>query len=132
MTDQNMPASSDLVDIHVKPAFVREDSEPEEHHFVFSYTVTITNRNHNNIRLLNRAWVITDGNGKVSEVQGKGVVGEQPVIAPGDSYSYTSGCVFTTPVGFMQGHYEMQDIEMDVALNVPIPVFRMARDDILH
>lgn len=132
MTDQDLPATSDQVDIQVEPAFIREDSESDEHRFVFSYKVTITNHNKNHIKLLNRAWVITDGNGKVSEVQGKGVVGEQPVIAPGDAYDYTSGCVFNTPVGFMHGHYEMLDIEMDVPLTVAIPVFRMAQDDIFH
>lgn len=129
MTDQ--AAVSRQVKIQVEPNFIRHDADKEQK-FVFSYKVTITNHNRNNIQLLNRAWIITDGNGKVSEVKGKGVVGEQPIIAPEESYSYTSGCVFPTPVGFMQGNYEMLDIEMGTSFTVSIPVFRLAKQDVLH
>ncbi|MAC46067.1 Co2+/Mg2+ efflux protein ApaG [Oceanospirillum beijerinckii] len=129
MTDQS--AVSSLVEVQVEPGFIRFDGDKEEK-YIFNYKVTITNRNKNNIQLVSRAWIITDGNGKVSEVKGKGVVGEQPIIAPGESFHYTSGCVFPTPIGFMQGHYSMLDIEMDSYFTVAIPVFRLAQQASLH
>ena len=129
MTDQ--AAVSSLVEVQVEPSFIRFDGDKEDK-YIFNYKVTITNRNKNNIQLVNRAWIITDGNGNVSEVKGKGVVGEQPIIAPGESFHYTSGCVFPTPIGFMQGHYSMLDIEMDSYFTVAIPVFRLAQQASLH
>lgn len=129
MTDQ--AAISSQVEIQVEPNFIRFDGDKEDK-YIFNYRVTITNRNRNNIQLMTRAWIITDSNGKVSEVKGKGVVGEQPIIAPGESFHYTSGCVFPTPVGFMQGHYSMRDIETDNYFTVSIPVFRLAKQDALQ
>ncbi|MDX1319919.1 MAG: Co2+/Mg2+ efflux protein ApaG [Oceanospirillum sp.] len=130
--DQDKPAVASLVTLKVEPRFIKHDTAEERDQYVFSYKVTITNNNATSIKLVSRSWVITDGNGKVNEVKGKGVVGQQPVIAPGESYSYTSGAIFPTPLGFMQGFYEMQDIEFDCPLQVDIPAFRMAKEDVLH
>jgi len=131
MTDQ--AAKSSQVEVKVEPNFIRHDADKDkDEKFIFNYRVTITNHNQNNIQLLTRAWIITDGNAKVSEVKGKGVVGEQPIITPGESYHYTSGCVFPTPIGFMQGSYGMLDIEMEQTFTVSIPIFRFEKEDTLQ
>jgi ApaG protein len=93
--------------INVQTAYLPEQSEPDAERFVFSYTVTIQNEGAVSARLLNRHWVITDANGEVQEVRGEGVVGEQPYLRPGESFRYTSGTVLATPVGSMEGEYEM-------------------------
>ena len=93
--------------ISVQTAYLPEQSEPDAERFVFSYTVTIQNEGAVSARLLNRHWVITDANGEVQEVRGEGVVGEQPYLRPGESFRYTSGTVLATPVGSMEGEYEM-------------------------
>jgi ApaG protein len=82
-------------------------SRPQQSHWFFLYTVSITNEGHETVQLVSRHWVITDGMGKVEEVQGPGVVGKQPVLAPGQSFEYTSGCPLTTPFGSMHGTYQM-------------------------
>lgn len=130
--DQDQPASASALELKVEPKFIKQDSSGDREQYVFSYRVTLTNNNRTSVKLLSRAWVITDGNGKVNQVKGKGVVGQQPVIAPGESYSYTSGAIFPTPVGFMQGYYELQDIEFDCPLQLDIPAFRLAKTDMLH
>ena len=84
-----------------------EQSEPRESRYVFSYTITIQNEGHVPARLLTRHWLITDANGKVQEVRGDGVVGEQPYLKPGQGFRYSSGAVIETPVGAMQGSYQM-------------------------
>ncbi len=101
MTDKNP------ITIDVKTAFIPEQSEVSQEKYVFSYTITINNDGEEPAKLLNRHWIITDANGKVQEVRGEGVVGEQPYLKPGESYQYTSGTVLDTPVGSMQGEYEM-------------------------
>ena len=82
-------------------------SSPQLSQWFFLYTVTITNEGHETVQLMSRHWIITDGVGKVEEVQGPGVVGKQPVLAPGQSFEYTSGCPLTTPFGAMHGTYQM-------------------------
>jgi ApaG protein len=82
-------------------------SSPHQSQWFFLYTVSITNEGHETVQLMNRHWVITDGMGKVEEVRGPGVVGKQPVLAPGQSFEYTSGCPLTTPFGAMNGTYQM-------------------------
>jgi len=91
----------------VSASYVGEQSKPEESHYVFSYTITIRNEGQVPARLLTRHWVITDANGKVKEVRGEGVVGEQPYLLPGQGFRYSSGAVIETPVGAMQGSYQM-------------------------
>jgi ApaG protein len=95
------------IDVDVATRFLDEQSAPAEHRFVFSYTIQIRNRGEVPARLLTRHWVITDANGKVQEVRGDGVVGEQPWMRPGDSFEYTSGAVLETSVGTMRGSYQM-------------------------
>ena len=95
------------IDIGVETTFVEEQSDPEADRYVFAYTITISNAGEVAAKLLNRHWLITDANGKVQEVRGEGVVGEQPHLQPGEQFQYTSGTVIETPVGVMEGEYEM-------------------------
>lgn len=98
---------SDRIDVSVRSEFLEMQSQPEGQRFVFAYHVTIRNRGRHAVQLHGRHWVIVDGNGKIEEAQGLGVVGEQPVIAPGGEHRYNSFCVLETPVGVMRGHYRM-------------------------
>ena len=95
------------IDVSAKTTFVEEQSDPEAGRYVFAYTITIHNRGSEPAQLLSRHWQITDANGKVQEVRGSGVVGEQPHLRPGESYQYTSGTVLETEVGSMEGSYQM-------------------------
>jgi ApaG protein len=95
------------IDVRVVTSYMGDQSDPDTDRYVFSYTITIRNTGHEAARLLNRHWIITDANGKVEEVRGRGVVGEQPYLRPGEQFRYTSGTVLATPVGSMQGSYEM-------------------------
>ncbi len=99
------------VRVVVETAYLPDQSRPERNRYVFAYTITISNRGTLGARLLNRHWVITDANGRTQEVRGEGVVGQQPHLAPGESYRYTSGTALETPVGAMEGEYEMVDDE---------------------
>ena len=93
--------------VAVTPRFVSEESSPEEGKFFFAYTVEITNLGEERVQLRSRYWRIVDGQGQLQEVRGLGVVGKQPVLGPGESFSYTSGCPLTTPDGTMEGRYTM-------------------------
>ncbi len=95
------------IQIRVTSDYLDDQSDPDSHRYVFAYTITITNTGQEPARLLNRHWIITDANGKVEEVKGKGVVGEQPYLKPGEEFRYTSGTVIGTPVGSMHGTYKM-------------------------
>ena len=95
------------IEVTAKPHFLENQSEPEVGKFVWAYTITIANHGTETVKLLTRHWIITDGNGQKQEVQGPGVVGEQPVLAAGDSYQYSSGCPLATPSGVMLGSYGM-------------------------
>lgn len=94
-------------EIAVKTDFVDHQSDPNSCRFVFAYTITIHNAGERRAQLLTRHWIITDANGRVQEVRGDGVIGEQPLIEPGSSFSYTSGAILDTPVGSMHGSYGM-------------------------
>ena len=119
------------INIATKINYVSEQSLPEEGRYVFAYTITITNTGQAPATLLRRHWLITDANCKVQEVRGEGVVGEQPHIMPGESYEYTSATILETPVGCMQGSYEMiADDGME--FDAPIPVFNLAVPNTLH
>ena len=117
--------------IEVETAYLEDQSDPKEARFVFSYTITIRNEGVEPARLLTRHWVITDANGKVQEVRGNGVVGEQPHLKPGQGFRYSSGAVLETPVGSMQGSYQMITDEGQ-RFDAPIPVFRLAMPGILQ
>lgn len=119
------------VNIQIKTRYIEEQSSAKDHRFVFAYTITIENRSDKQFQLLNRYWLITDANGKKTEVQGAGVVGEQPNFAPGESYTYTSGCILETEVGTMEGHYEVKT-ESGELIKTPIPVFRLSVPNIVH
>ena len=95
------------IEVRVRSDYVPEQSLPNDQRYVFSYTVTIENSGQEAARLINRHWVVADSNGKVQEVRGEGVVGEQPHLKPGESYRYTSGTILETPIGSMHGSYEM-------------------------
>jgi ApaG protein len=93
--------------VRVEAEYSPERSSPPSQHWFFLYTVTITNEGDETVQLLTRHWIITDGNAHVEEVEGPGVVGEQPVLGPGESFTYTSGCPLPTPYGMMEGTYQM-------------------------
>ena len=95
------------IGVHVEPKFDAARSQPERSQWFFLYTVRIQNRGSDTVQLLSRHWIITDAEGRVEEVRGPGVVGEQPVLAPGQSFEYTSGCPLRTDVGKMEGSYQM-------------------------
>jgi len=119
------------VSVHVQSQYVASQSSPDDDRYVFAYTITIRNLGRFSVQLLGRYWLITNGNGRETEVQGEGVVGEQPLIAPGNEFQYTSGAVIETPMGTMQGHYVMVDEQGDT-FNVEIPVFRLAIQTHIH
>ena len=117
--------------VEVETSYVDEQSDPNERRYVFSYTITIRNEGALPARLLTRHWIITDANGKVQEVRGDGVVGEQPHLKPGQGFRYSSGAVLETPVGAMQGSYQMIDDEGQ-RFDAPIQPFRLAMPGILQ
>jgi ApaG protein len=119
------------IDIKVRTAYVDKQSEPDAHRFVFAYTITITNDGQVPAKLLARHWVITDGNDKIQEVRGSGVVGEQPHLSPGMSFEYTSGTILETPFGTMQGTYQMI-ADDGTEFNAEIPPFLLTVPRQLH
>jgi ApaG protein len=119
------------IDIEVETHYIEEQSLPDEERYVFAYTITIRNSGTLPAKLLNRHWVITDGNGKTQEVRGEGVVGEQPHIGPGDYFRYTSGTLLDTPVGTMQGSYTMLADDGN-EFEAIIPVFTLSTPHTLH
>jgi ApaG protein len=112
------------VKIIVRPQYLDGQSKPDENHYVWAYTITIENHGRETVTLRTRYWKITDANGHVQEVRGAGVVGEQPTLKPGDTYSYTSGCPLKTSSGFMVGAYQMQ-LTSGEFFNVEIPAFSL-------
>lgn len=119
------------VTVTVDSFYLGAQSEPATNRYVFAYCVNITNHRPEPVQLRSRFWHITDGNGKQTEVSGDGVIGVQPVLKPGETYSYTSGAVLETPLGSMQGYYEMID-QAKVPFRVAIPLFRLAMPHILN
>lgn len=117
--------------IQVATSYVDEQSEPDQDRYVFAYTITIANNGDVPAKLLSRHWVITDANGKVQEVSGDGVVGEQPHLQPGEEFRYSSGAVLETPVGAMQGLYRMQ-ADDGASFDAPIAPFTLAVPGLLH
>lgn len=117
--------------VQVATAYLDEQSSPSEQRYVFSYTITIRNEGQRTAQLLTRHWIITDANGRVKEVRGEGVVGEQPRLEPGQGFRYSSGAVLETPVGTMEGSYQMVDAEGQ-RFDAAIPPFRLAIPGILQ
>jgi ApaG protein len=114
------------VRILVRPRFVPEQSDPDNGQWLFAYHITIRNTGEQTVQLVSRHWVITNGEGRVEEVRGPGVVGYQPVLKPGEEFEYTSGCPLTTPVGTMHGEFNMVVPDSGEKFDARIDPFRLA------
>jgi ApaG protein len=124
-----------LVSIKVLTTYLPSHSRPDDKQYTFAYTITIGNNGDLPVQLLSRHWIITNADNEVQEVRGEGVVGEQPVILPGQSFRYTSGSTLTTPVGCMEGSYTMILYDQDQyapSFEVPIPAFSLHTPTALH
>ncbi len=110
--------------VSVRPVYLEEQSAPQDNHFVWAYHVTIENLGPETVQLVSRHWHITDGRGEQHDVRGPGVVGEQPVLEPGDVFEYTSGTPLATPSGIMGGEYQMKN-ERGEAFEIEIPSFSL-------
>ena len=119
------------IQVNVETRYIEEQSKPDENYYVFAYTITIKNQGQQAARLLTRHWVITDSNHKVQEVRGAGVVGEQPVLKPGEEFVYTSGAMLETPVGTMKGSYQMQ-ADDGFQFDAAIDEFVLSTPRVLH
>ncbi|GGP63046.1 protein ApaG [Shewanella algicola] len=119
------------IKIKIDTQYLEQQSDVADSKYLFSYTITIINLGDKNVTLKDRHWIITDANGKESEVKGPGVVGETPTITPNTAYQYSSGTVMETPVGFMRGFYGMEDDKGERFL-ATIPTFRLAVPGILQ
>jgi ApaG protein len=119
------------IEIQVKSEYDAEQSDVAQDRFVFAYTITIANTGNVAAQLISRHWVVTDANNQVQEVRGLGVVGEQPLLQPGESFEYTSGCVIATPVGTMYGSYQMV-ADDGTKFEVPIDEFTLVMPRVLH
>lgn len=128
---EHQTEQAEQIEIKVNTEFLEDQSDINEQRFVFAYTIQIINHCNAPMQLMSRHWIITDGNEKVQEVQGDGVVGEQPVIVPNESFTYTSGVALDTEFGTMEGSYEMKDPDGN-ALNVTIPLFVLLPPSALH
>lgn len=117
------------VRVEVKARYSEEHSDPERPLWFFLYTITVENTGNETVQLINRHWEITDGNGRVEHVRGPGVVGKQPVLAPGESFEYTSGCPLSTRFGFMKGEYEMNVTGSDEMFEAEVAGFPLRTSD---
>ncbi|MTI00240.1 Co2+/Mg2+ efflux protein ApaG [Roseibium sp. RKSG952] len=116
------------IEVSVEPYYLDDESAPEKSEYIWAYMVEIKNISDQTVQLKNRYWRIMDGLGRVEEVRGPGVVGEQPVLAPGDTYEYSSGCPLSTDSGFMEGSYEMERDD-GTRFDVAIPAFSLDLPD---
>lgn len=112
------------VKVEVTPEYILERSNPKQNYYFFAYHITITNEGAETVQLISRHWIITDFNGKKEEVKGEGVVGEQPILEPEESFEYTSFCPLTTPTGSMHGTYQMVTNEGE-SFDIEIPLFNL-------
>jgi ApaG protein len=119
------------ITVTARPQYLADQSDEAAGRFVFAYTITIRNTGAAPAQLLSRHWIITDSNGKVQEVKGLGVVGEQPLLPPGGSYEYTSGAAIATPVGTMRGTYQMVGDD-GTRFDATIPEFTLSIPRVLH
>ncbi len=117
--------------VQVRTRYVPERSDPAADRYFFAYTILVTNTGETGAQLMTRHWIITDGNQRVEEVRGPGVVGEQPRLAPGEAFEYTSGCELPTPYGSMRGSYQCV-ADDGAAFEVPITEFVLAMPRVLH
>jgi ApaG protein len=126
-----MTKKTDNIEISVNTTYLQQESDPENNKYYFLYTVSIINRGDVGAKLLSRHWVIEDANGKVQNVKGDGVVGDQPYINPGDEYQYTSGTVLETSLGTMKGSYQMIN-DLDKYFDAEIPEFVLSIPRVIH
>ena len=117
--------------VSVVPQYIAEQSVPAEDLYVFAYTITLENTGSIAAQLISRHWIITDANSQTQEVRGLGVVGEQPLLGPGETYRYTSSCQIETPVGTMRGSYQMTAAD-GTLFEAEIPEFTLAMPRVLH
>jgi ApaG protein len=117
-------AETDGIVVRVRPSFLEDESSPEDHRFMWAYRVEIENRGGKRVQLMTRHWRITDSDGRVQEVNGSGVIGQNPVLEPGGRFEYTSGAPLTTPSGMMQGSYRLED-ETGETVDARIPLFAL-------
>ena len=117
-------ATTSDITVSVTPLFLEDESEPDEHRYLWAYNIKIINNGAHTVQLLNRYWHITDALGRVEEVRGPGVVGKQPILAPGDTFEYTSGCPLSTPSGVMVGAYEMTRQD-GLRFEIDVPAFSL-------
>lgn len=129
MTEATIPQGT--MSIRVQTNYINEQSDPNKSRFVFNYTITITNQFDLPITLRSRHWLITNDDNSKIEVNGEGVVGQQPTIAPDKSYQYTSGVVLTGPVGTMEGHYDMEHAD-GTSFRAQIPAFSLAIPNVIN
>ena len=120
-----------FIEVDVETSYLEDQSSPDMNRYVFSYTITIRNEGQLPAKLLTRHWIINDANGHTQEVHGEGVVGEQPYLKPGESFQYTSGTVIETPVGSMEGSYQMLS-EDGTPFDADIPAFTLSLPNKLH
>lgn len=119
------------IKVDVETRYIEDQSNPEENYYVFAYTITIQNQGRQAAQLLTRHWVITDSNEKIQEVRGEGVVGEQPLLKPGEQFVYTSGTMLETAVGTMKGSYQMR-ADDGSEFDAPINEFVLSTPRVLH
>ena len=119
------------IQVEVQSYYLEEQSKPDQDRYVFAYTIRIMNQGSVAAKLLTRHWIITDSNGKVEEVRGDGVVGEQPYLHPGEGFQYTSGAILETSVGRMEGSYQML-ADDGMTFNAEIPAFILSIPRTLH
>ena len=119
------------ISVQPRVTFLEDQSDPGKSHFVFAYTITVTNTGSVAAQLVSRHWIITDGENRVQEVKGAGVIGQQPLLKPGESFEYTSGASIPTAVGTMRGSYQMM-AEDGTAFDAPIPPFTLSIPRTLH
>lgn len=125
-------ACADQIEVQVVPDFCDEESDVDESRFVFKYTINVHNHSGQNMQLLARHWKITQSSGEVHEVRGKGVVGQQPMIAPGQAFSYTSRAIIDGPVGVMEGSFTCVDTASQKPFEVAVTAFRLAAPNQVH
>jgi ApaG protein len=122
---QTFQATTSGITVTVQAAYLVDQSNPAAEHFSWAYHITITNAGKTTVQLLRRTWLITDDTGYTRRVQGDGVVGKQPVLAPGESFSYTSGASLPTASGFMTGQYHMETVPSGEPFDIAIPAFSL-------
>jgi len=131
LSETTSEAVTEGLRVTVRARYSPDHSDPARSEWFFLYTIRLRNESHETLQLLSRHWIIRNGAGKVEEVRGPGVVGEQPVLEPGDEYEYTSGCPLETPMGSMEGHYEMV-WESGGSFDAEIARFELRQPTALH